>query len=257
MASLHQSAAIPGSTAGSQTAAAHEVVATGSSGTSLQASAAGTEPGASSVAAAGQARTWPLSATLARHRWRALLGRRTKDLPPETTQPASAEQAQAAIADGQAGMISTPGSGTMAEEPASLETHVALQADAGLGLHINSAESATASAPDDVPAAIGNQVGGVNEPPRGAMPAEAIALSSAHADSPSNAIPESKPTAAAEQAATAGEQQAAKRKFSFRNSLKEAAAVPAVLRQVILFSRRQISIANGSPSDTLPSTACL
>lgn len=246
MASLHQSTAIPGSTAGSQTAAAHEIVATSSSETSLQASAAGTEPGASSVVAANQARVWPLSATLARHRWRALLGRRTKDLPPET-----AELAQAPIADGPAGIISTPVSGTVAEEPAaSPAAPVALQADAGLRLHIISSEAATASAPDDIPAHMKNQVGGVNEPPRAAMTAEAIALSSAQADGPSTAIPESKPTAAAEQAATAVEQQAAKRKFSFRNSLKEAAAVPAVLRQVSLSGCRRIGIGNGRLLDS-------
>ena len=229
VASVQHSTAVPGSTAGSHTAAGHEVAAGSSSATSLQ-SAAGTEPGANSKTAANEARAWPLSAALARHRWRALLGRRTRDMPPE-----AAELAQAAAADDPASIIHTAGSGTIAQGPAATPAApVALQADAGLGQHIDNAGTATTLAFNGIPADMGNEVGDANEPLGAAMTTEAIALSSAQADGASSGIPVSQPTAAAEQAASAGEQQAPKRIFSFRNSLKEAVAVPAVLRQVSL-----------------------
>lgn len=223
--SLHQSTAGPRATAGSQTAAANEVVATSSSETSLQASAAGTELDASSVAAANQARAWPLSTALAGHRWRALLGRRTKDLPSESAPSAFAEQAEAATADGANGGISTAGSEATAQEGAA-----AAAASAAVAQEADS-RTVTASAPPHLSADMGIQlqVGSANKPPGAALTTEEIL---AQADGTSGATHPSIPTAAAEQPATTGEQAAVKRKFSFRNSLKEAVAVPAVLRQV-------------------------
>ncbi|KAK9831572.1 hypothetical protein WJX74_000666 [Apatococcus lobatus] len=254
VASLRSASAIPSSATGSHTAAAHET-ATSSSETNLQASVAGMEPDANSIAAANPARAWPLSAALARHRWRALLSRRTKTLPSGSTQPAAIADADAAIADDPPGTIIAAGLEAAGDESTSLAAPAAVEAAASLGQPgdtdkpMASAQLSADAMGHDLqdyhvmasrtaqPAAdtIGNplQVDFVNGPAGAALTTQAATESSEHAGGSLVPAPVSIPTADDEQPATvAGSEQAVKRKFSFRNSLKEAVAVPAVLRQM-------------------------
>ena len=238
VASLHPSAAMPGSTAGGQTADAHGAAATSSSEISLQ--VAGTEPDTSSMAAANQARVWPVSAALARSRWRILLGRRTKDLPSEASPPTSTGSEDAASADAATGMMSSAGIDAPGDESAAAAAAVApspaLEPDASPGLHAGNAEPARATAfshSEQNTISQQHQGNHANELTRAALNSTAGTVESGYADDGPIPVPEAVSGADAMQPPTAmGSQQATRRKFSFRSSLKEVAAVPAVLRQV-------------------------